>query len=114
MASNVIDSELYRGIYVSEEMREVFADKSLLQKWLDSWVALAKAEAEAGIIPKQAVEEIAKKAHHENLDMETIRKGIVDTTHPLIVQIREFTKAVGGKSGRSVPRCFKVLKCLSI
>lgn len=99
MASSVIDSELYRGIYVSEEMNKVFSDESLLQKWLDSWVALAKAEAEVGIVPKEAAEEIAKKAHYENIDMETIRKGIVDTTHPLIVQIREFTKVVGGEAG---------------
>src|SRR5699024_2582656 len=28
-----------------------------------------------------------------------IREGIVDTTHPLIVQIRQFTEAVGGREG---------------
>ncbi|WP_332237255.1 adenylosuccinate lyase [Sporolactobacillus sp. KGMB 08714] len=99
MASNVIDSELYRGIYVSEEMRKVFSDESLLQKWLDCWVALGKAEGDIGVIPKAAAEEIAKKADYRNLEMKTIREGIVDTTHPLITQIREFTKVVGGEAG---------------
>lgn len=60
---------------------------------------MAQAEAEIGIVPKEAADEIAKKASYENLDMETIRNGIVDTTHPLIVQIREFTKVVSGKEG---------------
>ncbi|WP_042357670.1 adenylosuccinate lyase [Bacillus rubiinfantis] len=99
MPSSVIDSELYRGIYVSEEMRKVFSDESLLQKWLDSWVALAQAEAEIGIVPEAAAQEIARKAKYEDIDMKTIREGIVDTTHPLIVQIREFTKVVGGEAG---------------
>lgn len=99
MASGVIDSEIYRGIYVTEEMREIFSDESLIQKWLDTWVALAKAEATVGIVPEEMVERIQEKAKHHLLDMQTIREGIVDTTHPLIVQIREFTKVVGGKAG---------------
>ncbi|GGE35058.1 3-carboxy-cis,cis-muconate cycloisomerase [Pullulanibacillus camelliae] len=102
MASSVIDSELYRGIYVSEEMRKVFSDESLLQKWLDCWVALAEAEAEVGLIPEEVAQEIANKANYRSIDMEVIRKGIVDTTHPLIVQIREFTKVVGGKAGQFI------------
>lgn len=99
MKSSVLDSDLLRGIFVSEEMREVFSDDSLLQKWLDTWIALAKAEADVGVIPKFAAEEIEKKADINDFDREIIRKGIVDTTHPLIVQIREFTKSVGGKAG---------------
>ncbi|MFE4353657.1 adenylosuccinate lyase [Peribacillus butanolivorans] len=102
MASSVIDSNLYSGIYVTEEMKKVFSDESLLQKWLDCWVALAKAEAEIGLIPEEAAQEIANKANYESIDMEKIRKGIVDTTHPLIVQIREFTEVVGGDAGQYI------------
>lgn len=99
MASGVVDSELYRGLYVSEEMRDIFSDESLLQKWLDAWVALAQAEAEIGVIPEEAALKIKEHAKLENFDMQVIREGIMDTTHPLIVQIREFTKVVGGKAG---------------
>lgn len=99
MISSVIDSDIYRGIFVSEEMRSVFSDESLMQKWLDSWSALAQAEAEAGLIPKDAAEKITEKADYELFDKTLIREGIVDTTHPLIVQIRQFTEAVGGRAG---------------
>lgn len=99
MASSVLDSNLYRDIFVTEEMRSVFSDESLLQKWLDSWVALAKAEAEMGIIPDHVVEDISNQASFEHFNMDIIRTGIVETTHPLIVQIREFTKQVGGEAG---------------
>lgn len=99
MISNVIDSNIYRGIFVSEEIRSVFSDESLMQKWLDAWAALARAEAEVGLFPKEAADKIAAKAHYDLFDKDLIREGIVDTTHPLIVQIRQFTEAVGGKAG---------------
>lgn len=99
MNSSPLDSNLYRGIFVSEEMREIFSDESLMQKWLDSWVALAQAEAEVGLIPQDAADKIAEKAHYSVFDSDKIREGIVDTTHPLIVQIRQFTDAVGGTAG---------------
>ena len=99
MASYVIDSELYKGIYTSEEMNKVFSDESLLQKWLDAEAALALAEAEAGLIPEEAAQEIAKKAKYENLDMKTIREGIVETSHPLITLIRSLEKVCDGDAG---------------
>lgn len=99
MRSSVIDSNIYRGIFVSESMREVFSDESLTQKWLDAWAALAQAEAEAGLIPQEAADKINAKAHYSLFNQDSIREGIVDTTHPLIVQIRQFTEAVGGKAG---------------
>ena len=99
MSSSVMDSEVYRGIFVSERMRKVFSDESLMQKWLDAWVALARAEADLGVIPQEAAEKIADKASFEVFDPTLIREGIVDTTHPLIVQIRQFTEAVGGREG---------------
>ncbi|MEK5230593.1 adenylosuccinate lyase [Lysinibacillus sp. FSL K6-0232] len=99
MGSFVIDSELYKGIYVSTEMSNVFSDKSLLQKWLDAEAALAQAEAEIGLIPKEAATEITKKAKYKYLDMKTIQKGIVDTSHPLITLIRELEKLCDGDAG---------------
>ncbi|QPT40780.1 3-carboxy-cis,cis-muconate cycloisomerase [Oligella ureolytica] len=99
MSSSVMDSEVYRGIFVSERMRKVFSDESLMQKWLDAWVALARAEADLGVIPQEAAKKIADKASFEVFDPTLIREGIVDTTHPLIVQIRQFTDAVGGREG---------------
>src|SRR5699024_3758709 len=99
MSSSVMDSEVYRGIFVSERMRKVFSDESLMQKWLDARVALARAEADLGVIPQEAAEKIADKASFEVFDPTLIREGLVDTTHPLIVQIRQFTEAVGGREG---------------
>nr|WP_263314778.1 adenylosuccinate lyase [Mammaliicoccus sp. Marseille-Q6498] len=99
MASGVIDSKLYGKLYSTEEMKSVFSDETLLQNWLDSWVALAEAEEELDVIPKGISNEIKEKADYKLFDMDVISKGISDTTHPLIVQIREFEKLVSPKAG---------------
>ena len=39
MASFVIDSELFRDQYGTEEMRQVFSDRQLIQNWMNAWVA---------------------------------------------------------------------------
>ena len=75
MSSSVMDSEVYRGIFVSERMRKVFSDESLMQKWLDAWVALARAEADLGVIPQEAAKKIADKASFEVFDPTLIREG---------------------------------------
>ena len=50
MPSHVIDSRLLRDLYGTPAMRRVFDDEGLLQKWLDYEAALARAEANVGIL----------------------------------------------------------------
>ncbi len=99
MPANPIDSLLFKDQFGTEEMREIFADETLLQHWLDAEAALAQAEAELSLIPPEAAEEITKKANVSNMDFDVIRKGMKDTSHPLITVIRELEKACDGDAG---------------
>ena len=72
MASHAIDSVLFRDLFGSEEIRRVFADEALVQRWLDVEAALARAEARVGLIPQEGAEEIARKARRENVDLERL------------------------------------------
>lgn len=60
--SHPIDMQLYREEYGSEESRAMFSEESILKKWLVVDAAIARAEAELGIIPAAAAEEIERKA----------------------------------------------------
>ena len=51
MPSSILDSAFLKDLYGAAQMRAVFDDAGLLQKWLDVEVALAEAEAEIGVIP---------------------------------------------------------------
>lgn len=80
-------------------MRAVFSGRAQIQSWLDCWVALAKAEAKNGVIPESAAEEIAQKAHAEDIDMDYVREGFKKTSHPLMPQIRAFTQLCSPEAG---------------
>lgn len=99
MASSLIDSELFKDQYSTKEMRAVFSERTQIQSWLDCWVALAKAEAKNGVIPESAAEEIAQKAHSEDIDMDYVREGFKKTSYPLMPQIRAFTKPCSPEAG---------------
>lgn len=99
MASFVIDSDMFKDQYGTPEMRAVFSDEQLMQNWLNAWVALAEAETELGIVPKEAAEHIRECAKWENMNMDEVRKGFFTTSHPLMPQIRGFEKVCGKKAG---------------
>ena len=58
-ASTVFDSALFRDAFGTPAMREVFSDRSLIARYVEVEVALARAEARCGVIPAEAAERIA-------------------------------------------------------
>jgi adenylosuccinate lyase len=60
--SHPIDMELYSEEFGSDEMRAIFNEENIIKKWLMVDAAVARAEAELGIIPSAAAEEIERKA----------------------------------------------------
>lgn len=102
MKTHAIDSELYKDLYGNKEIREIFSDKSLLKKWIEVELALAKAQAELGMIPKEAFKEIENKADINNFNIAEIRKGIEKTSHPLISFIRQYSEICENGAGEYV------------
>ncbi|MEK9672629.1 MAG: adenylosuccinate lyase [Rhodospirillaceae bacterium] len=88
MAVSGIDSLLYRDQYSTPAMRKVFDDKSTLQKMLDMEAALARAEAELGIIPKDAAAAIIKAADMSLYDFDEIRAEMTRISHPIVPLVR--------------------------
>ena len=80
-------------------IRDIFDEASRIQAWLDVEVALAQAQAELGIIPEYAAEEIERKARYENLDMDNIREGLARTGHPLVPMVWELDRICEGDAG---------------
>jgi adenylosuccinate lyase len=58
LRSHIIDSRFYRTGYSTEEARLIFCDHRRLQRWLDVEVALATSQANLGLIPLSAAEEL--------------------------------------------------------
>ena len=99
--STSLDCGLFGDLFGTERMRAVFDSRALLQAWLDVEVALAEAEADAGVIPAAAVEGIRAAARAERFDLDELREGIRRSQHPLVPTIEGLSEAAG-KAGRYV------------
>ncbi|SHN57672.1 class-II fumarase/aspartase family protein [Desulfovibrio litoralis] len=89
---HIIDSPYYEHIYGSKEMSQVFDSRRRYQRWLDIESTLAKVQADLGIIPREAAEEINKKAKLELLDEDFIRKQLALTGHSLMPLLKAVQK----------------------
>jgi adenylosuccinate lyase len=88
MASGVFDDALIKHLWSSDELRAVFSDRNRVQKWYDYEAALALEQAELGIIPRAAAQEIAARAKVENVDIEAIAAEIRRIKHPLVPALK--------------------------
>jgi len=102
MASHILDSQFLKDLYGTPEMRAVFDDIHLLQKWLDAEVALAQAEAELRIIPEAAAAEITRSAHAGQLDLPRLKLLIDQTVHPIVPVIRVLQQACNEDAGEYI------------
>jgi adenylosuccinate lyase len=80
-------------------MRALYAQENRWQAWLDVEAALAKAQAELGIIPREASEAIAAKARLELLDRARIDEGFARTGHTIVPLVWELSRVVGEPHG---------------
>jgi 3-carboxy-cis,cis-muconate cycloisomerase len=95
-STTVLDSILFRDAFGTAEMREVFSDLSLIEFYAAVEIALARAEARCGVIPREAADEIAARTDVAALDFEELRHetDIVGLSDP----------AAGASDGQTVRR----------
>ena len=84
MVSSAIDSEIFGNLFGTAKMRQVFADETLIQRYLDVEAALARVQARMGIIPKEAATEITAKASFEHFDFESYKQGVARVSYPIL------------------------------
>lgn len=72
------------------------------QAWLDVEAALAKAEAELGMIPAAAADEIVRKCDLSLFDRDRLAEGFQRTGHSLVPLIWELSRQCTGDAGNYV------------
>ncbi len=59
MSVSAIDSRVFRNLFGTQEIRDVFSDEAYVRHLIETEVALARAESSVGVIPQEAGEVIA-------------------------------------------------------
>lgn len=99
MASNVLDSILFRDSFGTPEMRAIFDDHQLIRNYVTVEIALAKAQARCGVIPAQAAQEIAEKCNADALDFDLLRHETEIVGYPILPLVHQISKQAGESGG---------------
>lgn len=83
-------------------IRALFTQQARWQAWLDVEAALARAQAEIGMIPETAATEIERKAHLELFDLDRVTEGLRVTGHGLVPLVWELDRLCEGDAGGHV------------
>ena len=102
MTLNPADSLLFGGLYGTDEIRDLFADRRRLGSMLTVEVALARAEAAVGVIPVDAAEAIAAAADPDRLDLAAFRVETEKAGQPVMALVKALSKTAGPEAGRWV------------
>ena len=100
--SAVVDSRFHGDGYATPASRAIFCDVCRLQRWMNVEAALAQAQAEVGLIPQAAADEISRAARVENVDLDEVREGIERTGHSLVALLGALQDACHADAGEYV------------
>ena len=100
-STTVLDSILFRDAFGTPRMREVFSDFSLISRYAEVEIALARAEARCGVIPREAAEQIAARTDVSKFDFDLLRQETDVVGYPILPLVHQMVKQCG-EAGRYV------------
>ena len=88
--------------YGTPEMKKIWESENKLQKMLDVESALAQAEGELGIIPKEYAEEIKSKASTKYVKLERVNEIERETKHDIAAIVKGLAEQCEGQAGEYI------------
>jgi 3-carboxy-cis,cis-muconate cycloisomerase len=95
MPSTVLDSDIFKDMFGTAEMRAVFSDDNLLRCYVDAEVALAVAQGRLGVIPQDSADAIARTAPSVALDRAALKEEAENVGYPIVGLVRQLSAKLG-------------------
>src|SRR6516225_2848701 len=89
MPATTLDSMIFRDIFTTAEMRQVFSDENRTACYLEIEAALARVQGRLGIIPKEAAAEIESKCKIENIDLDKLKQQTERIGYPILGVVQQ-------------------------
>jgi len=99
---SVFESAIFRDWFGTPAMREVFSDRNTIQQWLNAEAALAAAEAEVGLIPREAGAAIEAKANADLIAKDALREKYKTVGYPILPLLKLWEEHLGEELARWV------------
>ncbi len=89
MPATLLDSDIFKDIFTTAEMRNVFSDEFRVSCYLEIEAALAKVQGRLGIIPQEAADEIVRKCKVENIDFAKLKTATERIGYPILGVVQQ-------------------------
>lgn len=89
MPATTLDSMIFRDIFTTPEMRQVFSDENRTACYLKIEAALARVQGRLGIIPQEAAREIDAKCKVENIDFARLKATTERIGYPILGVVQQ-------------------------
>ena len=99
MPSTYLDSAIFRDVFTTAAMRQVWSDENRVQKYLDFEKALAVAQARLKIIPQEACDEIVKHCDVKEYDFAKLKEATERIGYPVLPVVQQLVKLCKDKLG---------------
>lgn len=92
MASNVLDSVLFRDPFGMPAMHAMFDDRKLVRKHMEVEVVLVKAQAHCGVMPEAVTQRITGKRNADTLDFDLLHHETEVVGYPILPPVHQISK----------------------
>jgi 3-carboxy-cis,cis-muconate cycloisomerase len=95
----MIGISFYNGYWFDGAGIELWDDRATLSRWLEVEAALAKVQANLGIIPAAAAVRISEMCEIDNFDLVELATAIAKAQHPLVPVLDRLEELAGDEHG---------------
>ena len=84
MAVSALDSRIFRNLFGTQEIRDIFSDSSYTQYMIETECALARAQSAINVIPSSAGDAITKASKTMNIDFDRLGQETDIVGYPVL------------------------------
>ena len=100
MPAIVIGSKIFREMFGADDVRRLFSDEHMIQLYLDVEAALARAQAQIGLIPGEAASAITRAAKVERVDWDRLGARTEIVGYPILPLVEQLVEWTDGGLGQ--------------
>ncbi|WP_443094595.1 class-II fumarase/aspartase family protein [Rothia koreensis] len=97
--TSAFDSQLFKNVFGTPDMRKIFGDTGYLERVVATETALARAQAQVGLIPVDAAAAITDRADASQIDLERLRISTENVGYPILDIVEQISAQVGEMGG---------------
>ncbi|KAI1308931.1 adenylosuccinate lyase [Xylaria venustula] len=94
MAVSALDSRIFRNLFGTREVREIFTDEAYSMRLIEVEAALARAESKVGVIPEEAGRIITKALENTVLDYDLLSAQTEIVGYPVLPLVEQLVDKV--------------------